>query len=330
SGATPQTTIVVDGFRKKHTRALIDENDAFHIGSVTKSMTAVLIGMAVSDGLIRYDDTLEQLFPQLTIHPSLRNVRLKALLLHEAGIGTIDRISREMSPSQIATWEKIERAQMDVVQARLWVSQAFLARPKKVSPRNVYSNVGYMVLGHLLEQLYQKPWETLVSEKLFSPIGMNHCGFGPTSLEGDPDQSPSTIWGHYFESDIYNPVHYDNPPVYGPAGTVHCSLGDLAKYVSFQMDLYHGRSTIVSPVVAQGLFAAANAEGDTLGSWVRMPDLTTPLLSFKGSNQLNMAFVYLVPDRDRAMIVTLNAGDDNADAAAEAAVPLAAQAFSKF
>ena len=65
----------VDGNRHKN-GAPIAPNDKWHLGSVTKSMTSIVIGMLVDDGLITYDDTLLDLLPGIEMHPGWQAVTL--------------------------------------------------------------------------------------------------------------------------------------------------------------------------------------------------------------------------------------------------------------
>ena len=82
-----------------------------------------------------------------------------------------------------------------------------------------YSNYGYVIAGAALEHLTATSWEELMRVRLFGPLEMNECGFGP------PDSSDaSQPWGH----DGYNrPTSADNWSVLGPAGasTVHLRTG---------------------------------------------------------------------------------------------------------
>ena len=66
----------------------VGPRDAFHIGSCTKSMTAVLIAMLVADGTLSWDAPLARLAPDIAdaASPEYRHITLRQLLGHRAGV----------------------------------------------------------------------------------------------------------------------------------------------------------------------------------------------------------------------------------------------------
>ena len=82
------------------------------------------------------------------------------------------------------------------------------------------------IAGAMLEKLTGTPWETLMTNRLFRPLRMSSAGFGPPGTLGQVDEP----WGHIRTFGRNRPDQDDNPPAIGPAGTVHCSLDDLARY----------------------------------------------------------------------------------------------------
>ena len=95
-----------------------------------------------------------------------------------------------------------------------------------------YSNAGFALAGHMLETVADNPWEALLTERFFVPLGMTSAGFGVPATPRHIDQP----WGQQRVGANNNPMepgtNADNPLAIGPAGTVHCSLLDLAKYCS--------------------------------------------------------------------------------------------------
>lgn len=96
----------------------------------------------------------------------------------------------------------------------------------------LYSNAGYIVAGAMLETVTGVPWETLIQQEVFAPLGMNATGLGAPGSPVTPDQP----WGHERQADKWVAIEpgplADNPAALGPAGTVHSTLGDFARYPS--------------------------------------------------------------------------------------------------
>ena len=96
---------------------------------------------------------------------------------------------------------------------------------------DLYSNLSYMVAGAIAERATGKSWETLMQERLFTPLGMTTVGYGPPATPGGVDQ-PS---GHRRDgTGGWVPVQFGDLPAAGaPAGSnLHMSIQDWAQFIS--------------------------------------------------------------------------------------------------
>jgi len=77
----------VAGVRTRGKPERIAAADRFHIGSDTKAMTAMLCGILVDEGKLKWNQTLGETFPELkkSMHPQYQSVTLEQLLTHRAG-----------------------------------------------------------------------------------------------------------------------------------------------------------------------------------------------------------------------------------------------------
>jgi CubicO group peptidase (beta-lactamase class C family) len=97
-----------------------------------------------------------------------------------------------------------------------------------------YSNLGYTIAGALLERIGGKSWEELVTERIIEPLELKSAGFGPQASLGKVDAP----LGHLIEEGKTKAMlagpNGDNPLILGPAGTMHMSVLDFAKWVAWQ------------------------------------------------------------------------------------------------
>ncbi len=93
--------------------------------------------------------------------------------------------------------------------------------------------MGYVMVGAMLEKVSGKSWEELVIEKIFVPLRLRTAGFGPQSSLGmiDAPLPHKTVDGK-LKPMMAGPFS-DNPLFLGPAGTVHMSLQDFARWASW-------------------------------------------------------------------------------------------------
>ncbi len=213
----------------------VDIDMRFHIGSTTKSMTALLIQMLVSEGKLSYETTLEQALPDIPMREEYRHVSISNLLLSKAGIIPFQRSDIEDPAVFQKLWYDIPAAFDNLSEQRHQVACFALDTPPFNQPgtQAVYSNVGWAIAGHIIEEAVGKSFETVLQEKIFQPLGMSSARLGgwPAS-ESEPGQPR----GHYPVTGG-SPMPQDLVDVYifpgwmNPSGGVHCTITDYALYV---------------------------------------------------------------------------------------------------
>lgn len=214
-----------------------DENSRFHIGSTTKSMTAMLVAMLVKQGKLQYDMTLEQALPDVPMRDEYRDVTIADLLNNKAGIIAFQLTAHEDPAVVKKLMEKIPSAYPDPTEQRREVTKLALNLEPIAEPgtKVIYSNVGWPIIGYILELAAGQSYEELVQEWIFEPLGMTTARIGgwPAS-ESEPEQPR----GHYIGRDSSRtPTPQPLDDVYvlsawmNPSGGVHCNIHDFALYV---------------------------------------------------------------------------------------------------
>jgi CubicO group peptidase (beta-lactamase class C family) len=311
------------GFRKHGGAEAVTVNGKFHIGSVTKSMTATAAAMLVEQGKISWTATVGESFPEFRddIHANYRDVTLEQLLAHRGGAPA--------SPPKLL-WMKAWNASGSPAEQRLGFVKGLLARKPDAEPgaKYIYSNQGYAIAGVMLEKAAGQPWEELMQTRLFEPLGMNSAGFGAPATPGTVDQPWGHTKGRFTGLEPVPPgPKADNPPAIGPAGTVHCSLPDLAQYVMFHLTGAQGASELLKAESFKKLHTSA---GDDYGlGWVVLERKWAGgrALMHNGSNTMFYIVVWLAPERNCAVIVATNSGMDGAFAGCDEAAGKLIQEF---
>lgn len=228
--------VLVDGVRAARRDDPAQAGDAWHLGSITKSMTATLVAQAVEADVLAWETTLGEAFGDLApdMRPAYRGATLHQLLTHRAGLAA------NVSMIRFATFPR-EEADARASRAR-WV-QAALGQEPGGPPGEAfaYSNNGYVLAGHMLERRLNAPWEALIAERLFAPLGLESAGFGAPGRTEDGGQDPAPL-GHSaglmgrLKAHRSGASVVDNPAVMGPAGRVHMSMADLLAYLAAHRD----------------------------------------------------------------------------------------------
>jgi len=311
------------GLRKHKGGNGVTTDDKWHIGSNTKSMTATLAATFVEEGELSWDTTLgETLGRAIRMRKEYKDVTLLNLLSNRSGI-----------PGQVPpkiwgdTWKKDGRGK--VTARRLEFVEEMLNLKPSFAPGTdyEYSNAGFVTAGAMLEAVAGESWETLMTERLFKPLKMNSAGFGAAASVGKEDQP----WGHHPPNKPKEPgPGDDNPRALGPAGTVHASLADLARYV--QMHTLRETGPVVKKEKTyEVLHRIAEGNKNYACGWLveERGWADGEALTHSGSNTMNYCVFWIAPKRRFAAIAVTNAGGNTAARACDTAVGILVRKYAE-
>lgn len=206
------TRIVAAGELSGGTDHKVDGDTLFRIGSITKVFTALLLQDMVDRGEMKLDDPVHRYLPASVKVPTRggREITLFDLATHTSGLGrdggsyaTVD-----------AFYEYLSRCKL------------------RNDPGTVkeYSNFGFGLLGHVIARRAGKDYETLVIERICTPLGMHS-----TRARLTPELTARMARGHA----------YPGRPAEGPrgrglllgSGSLRSSANDLSRFISASLGL---------------------------------------------------------------------------------------------
>lgn len=301
-----------EGLRSALESEPVTVDDLWHIGSLTKNITASLSGALVEMSVMSWNTRPIDIWPELdaTIHPQFRNITVRQLLSHTAGIVGVNAAPSQYGDLAIGTLTE---------KRRNFAADLLGQTPIGPVGQESYSNGGYIIAAAMMETLMSDSWESLVTTYVFGPLGMLDSGFGAPGNPNDLSQP----WGHWDQGVNYLPVSpgldADNPQVFGPAGTVHTSLRNYASYMIAHIDGANGIDSFLTSSTFDTLHAPI-VNGSALGWGVREVDGEPGVLELvhAGSNLRWYSVVRIVPELGVGVLYVVNAGGDLAGAAVDA------------
>jgi CubicO group peptidase (beta-lactamase class C family) len=131
----------------------------FSLASVSKHITAIAIMQLAEQGKLRVTDKLSAFFPDF---PKADSITLHMLLTHTSGLA-------------------LDFDELYVFQGNITPDSAYAylkTRPLLFSPGKglSYSNIGYYLLGRIIEKASGQPMEAYLAQHVFGPAGMHHSG----------------------------------------------------------------------------------------------------------------------------------------------------------
>jgi len=159
----------------------------WEIGSITKVFTAILLAEASLRGEVGLDDPIGLHLPaEVAARLPAHQPTLTDLATHTSGLPRIP-------------WAWLRKIKgpdpySHLTEQDVWDALGPKARrPRKRRPR--YSNFGMGLLGHILGRVSGVPYETLVMERVVTPLGMHHTGIGTMGVvPGVRKGKPTPPW----------------------------------------------------------------------------------------------------------------------------------------
>jgi CubicO group peptidase (beta-lactamase class C family) len=389
----PVSTIV-SGVRRidSITPEPVTVDDKWHIGSNTKSMTAILILMLIQAGKLNLTTTVGDVFSYLpfssistasltsctcadfsnvvgyfakssyscglAIHTSWKYITVAHLLTHTSGLEVLNTV---YLPEDYAFEVGLERngtnescSDYPLPSRRYHLSKILSTTipnpPLSINvPANYsYVNHNYILLGLILEEIWHLPWESIIQQELFDHLGMITTGFGSPIKQVPFNSFANQPFGHYKDAaGVLRSTDEDLAKSWAPAGTVHSSLKDWAKFIACHLqeghqlmsrDLVSMNSNFLNATTPPYLFSpfmwetihtqyvfsssSTSNSQHSLSGMVSITDNLGLLLTHSGTNTLWFTDVVAYPRLTQpvAFLIAMNVVNGNAVLEAKAAI----------
>ncbi|MFT6921398.1 MAG: CubicO group peptidase (beta-lactamase class C family) [Crocinitomicaceae bacterium] len=214
------SVLILDGDSTKSYPNNGTSSSIFKVGSLTKIVTSLSVLLLVAEGKLNLDDKISShldWFDGGVDHALKSQITIKEVLLHISGLPRGDFLKQ--NPTQ------------DELQEML--SKQSVKANKGNHPNYKYSNLGYVILGCVIEALTKTSYATFVQQQIFNPLEMKDSGFGAHSELTTPHGL------HYFSSTgskLYNLAEiptYDAPHA---AFDMHASSRDFSNLMRCILD----------------------------------------------------------------------------------------------
>ena len=202
--------------------SVFNESSKVHVGSITKTVLAMGVMRLITQGQLSLDTEVAALLPEVTLtNPwrAISPVTVKHLLEHTAGLDNLRMwqfLNTRPGPDT-ALVEAFQSPDSSLLQIRT-----------QPGSRYSYSNMGYTLLGMVIEATVKMRYETYLDDNLLKPLGMTNSTFHFVS-QRRPDGDGTLAMG-YLDDD----VSQEALPMYlRPAGQFTTTAADMAIFSIF-------------------------------------------------------------------------------------------------
>jgi CubicO group peptidase (beta-lactamase class C family) len=224
----------------------------YDLASLTKAVaTLPCVVRLVSDGAVRLTDTVGRFVTSAGWFqtPSLADVTVAELLAHTSGL---------------PNWRPFFALASD----RLTAIAAVLQTPLGARGAVLYSDLGFLVLGHIVERVAGQRLDAFARRVVFEPLGMRDTGFGPLPAGVPVAATEDCGWRcRLLEGEVHDENAFRMDGVAGHAG-LFGTAADLATYARAWLDLDPRLGAEAALVETQRLHADGGAVRRGLG-WAK-------------------------------------------------------------
>ncbi len=181
----------------------------FDLASLSKVVSTTMVALRfLEEGILSLEDTLGHFFPQAP--EEKRPITVFHLMTHTGGISPFFLLSRCAAHPDEAV-------------------EAILRRPllQGVGQGPIYSCMGYILLGKILEAVGGKPLDVLAREWVFAPLGMDSTGYHPQADTAPTERDPVT--GNLLRGVVHDENARFLHGISGNAG-VFSHIGDMSRF----------------------------------------------------------------------------------------------------
>ena len=214
-----ETYFTAYGNLDAESKTQIDKNSIFEIASITKILTSNLIAQAVIEHKIKIDDYIDNYLPKAyVLQKNLKNkIKISDLASHQSGLPDIDFGKLiELNPQQPVS------NVTDQTLVTLVNNCSELIDYGKYR----YSTIGYTLLGQLLEKVYHKSYDEIISEKLIKPLQLKNTLTKNFEVK-------NRVVGHNPEGGIQEFFKWN---VTAPAGLIKSNAADMLTFLKAVLD----------------------------------------------------------------------------------------------
>ncbi|MEH6535909.1 MAG: serine hydrolase [Psychroserpens sp.] len=223
-----------------HNERKVDENTIFGIGSISKSFTALTLGILVDEGKIDWDDKVKEHLPYFELYAPYvtDNFTIRDLLTHRSGL-------KDVSGGTL--WYHSDYSREEIIKRLKYLEPASTFREKPA-----YQNVMYVVASEIVKKVTGISWDEFLKARVFDQLKMKNSTSLSTEREANMNLAQPHIWNENYKKAAIIQEKGDN---LAPGGFIYSSAIEMSNYMRLMLNNgVFENDTIVSPTIIKEIF----------------------------------------------------------------------------
>lgn len=271
----------------------------YEIASLTKTFTGTLLAFAIVEKKITIDDDirlyLKDSFPNLEYEGN--PITFRHLVTHQSGLPYMFPNHPELF--EHPNWDelpfKINDLQKDFSKDNFFRELSKVNLAARPGTGLTYSNVGANLLGYLLEEIYDQPFEKLLAERVFIPLNMGNTLISKAKLNFDDVAVGQTT------NRIRMPIRAEKSM--NAEGGIISNTADMVKYMEYHLD----ESNQVVSVSHQHLWGGSYGDFEAGLFWQINKNGNKPDKIFQNGGAFGTSsWITLIPEKKIGVFIVTN------------------------
>ena len=284
------------GIKNINTKEVVTANSNFHTASISKLITAQAIMILVQENKISLENKLTEIIPELKYKDErVKNITIKSLLNHTSGLTDVSSYN----------WKNNNQTDNSLEDYILGLNLKLLSEPHT---EYNYSNLGYNILGYVIEKLSKINFDEFVKENILIPSQMLNSDFRYFKIADSIKTSPHSK--RVISKKIYERKIYPYTREQAPSSTLNSSANDLSKWM---ISFLKSSSSLSSENSFERMFEPSFNQYPYIGLGFQLSNLNKEkIIGHYGGDKGYRSYLIMVPEK-RIGFVLLGNCDYNED-----------------
>lgn len=261
----------------------------FEIGSISKPFVGLLFSKLHLEKELSLETSISSILSEIK-NEAFAHISIRELLTHTSGL---PRLPQNLSPTnELDPYANYTRSEL----------YEELNRIVPTEKTYCYSNLGFAILGEILERQQGKSLESLLKKEIFTPLELND-----TFISFNDPKMKKMSEGHLAD---LRPVAHWNMNIFSAAGEIKSSIVDLLKFVQGYL---HPEKTNLAEAIKLSGEVHHSQEGANLGLAWHISSLKPKILIHEGGTFGFRGIVLISPEENKGLIALSNTGSDFGD-----------------
>lgn len=231
------------GYANLEAQTPLTRENIFSLMSLSKTVTAFALMTLLEKGLFDLDDDVNKYLTISVRNPNFPDtpITFRMLLNHTAGLADVTptgpRIPSNVSRPPTALGDSdipLEEYITEILTPGGKYYSTDYFNQSKPGSQYSYSNIGYSLIGYLLQRIARQDFAEYCQEQIFTPLEMKNTGWHLRDLDTN-----KVIFGYSFSPNdtvpVYRKAQHFGEPGY-PCGTLRTTMDDFARFIGVIID----------------------------------------------------------------------------------------------